>query len=73
MSTYKGSACGMGGYNPVKGERDVRDLGGFSDEDMAMVDELPHDRARRRLLVTWFGSHGGYWAWDAWRAARGRL
>lgn len=72
MGNFLGSASGKRGYDPTKGEKDVRDLGGLSDNDMAMLDELPSDAVRRRTLMGWFGSHGGRWAWNVWCAARGR-
>lgn len=70
MSAHLGAAGRS--YDPVKGKRDVRDLGGFSEDDMVVVDELSTDLLRRRRLAAWFGSHGGCWAWNEWCKSRGR-
>lgn len=70
MGNYQGSASGNG-YDPIKGARDVRDLGGLSLDDLATLDGLANDGRRRLTLTNWFGSHGGRWAWDVYCAARG--
>lgn len=73
VSNHRGGASGRRGYDPAKGAQDVEDLGGFTDEHRRLVDSLATDLARRRLLVNWYGSHGGRWAWEQWCASRNRV
>lgn len=72
MSSHRGGLGNGGGYDPIKGERDVRELGGFTDRDCRLLDSQPSDSVRRRMVKAWFGAHGGRWAWEQWCHSRWR-
>lgn len=60
------------GFDIEKGAADVESLGGFATSDKIFLDHQHSDFVRRRILTTWFGHHGGQWAWVQYRTYRSR-
>lgn len=57
-------------FDADRGARNVNDLGGFEEWAAEMLDELPNDERRRRMLFNWYGFDGAEWAWEMYLTRR---
>jgi hypothetical protein len=61
------------GYDAERGREDVESLGGFTVKEARQLEQQASDEIRRRMVTSWFGHHGGKYAWDLfveWRRRR---
>jgi hypothetical protein len=57
-------------YDRALGERDYHALGELTVVNARYLSALRDDARRRTAITTWYGYHGGIFAWREWRALR---